>query len=108
MKQHLSHVDININCIAKFVFSQQPWLLEPSQFIFDEHNTGIKSEIPPEVFKSKVNEILVVFDGYQKIYIDVSKTGKAVSAAAIPGPRLSIKRLPDNSSIFSAMARAIY
>jgi ribonuclease HI len=108
IKQHLLDIDINFNCIAKFVFSPvPPWLLNRPKFIFDVHNIGSKSEIPPEVFKSKVNEILVNFDGYQKIYTDGSKAGKAVAAAAISGPRLSIKRLPDSSSIFSAEARAI-
>jgi hypothetical protein len=66
MKQNLS--DIDINFIAKFVFSQVlPWLLKPPKFIFDMHNIGSKSEISPEVFKSKVNEILAAFDGYQKL-----------------------------------------
>jgi hypothetical protein len=36
-----------------------------------------------------------------------TKAGTAVALAAISGPRLSIKRLPDSSSIFSAEASAI-
>jgi hypothetical protein len=46
------------------------------------HKIVSKSETPPEVFKSEVNEILVAFDGYQKFYTDGSKVGKAAAAAA--------------------------
>ena len=77
MKQHLSDIDINFYCIAKCFFSQVPsWLLKPPKFIFDVHKIGSKSEIPPEALKSKVNEILVAFDGYEKIYTDGSKAAK--------------------------------
>ena len=108
MKQQMSDVAINFECIAKFSFSTvPPWTLKPPKFIFDVHEIGSKSEIPPEVFKSKVNEILVSYDGYLRIYTDGSKAGTAVAAAAISGPRLLIKRLPNGSSIFSAEARAI-
>jgi ribonuclease HI len=107
-KQQLSDTGIKFECIARFEFSPiPPWCLKPPAFILDVHSVGTKSEIPPEVFQSKVNEILSNYQGFQRIYTDGSKAGTAVAAAAISGPRLSIKRLPDNSSIFSAEARAI-
>jgi len=108
IKQHMLDTGIRFECIAKFSYSSvPPWTLKPPKFIFNVHKIGSKSETPPEVFKSKVNEILVEYDGYQKIYTDGSKAGTNVASAAISGPRLSIKRLPDGSSIFSAEARAI-
>jgi kelch-like protein 2/3 len=108
MKQPMSDTGIKFDCIAKFSFSPvPPWTLKPPVFIFAVHNIGSKAEIPPEVFKSKVSEILINFEGYQRIYTDGSKADTAVASAAISGARLSIKRLPDSSSIFSAEARAI-
>jgi len=108
IKQQMADTGIKWDCIAKFEFSPiPPWILKPPAFIFDVHTIGSKSEVTPEIFQSKVNEILATYDGFQRIYTDGSKAGTAVSAAAISGPRLSLKRLPDNSSIFSAEARAI-
>ena len=59
------------------------------------------------MFRSKVNELLVAYAGYERIYTDGSKAGTAVAAAALSGPRLSVKRLPNGSSISSAEFRAI-
>ena len=59
------------------------------------------------MFRSEVNELLVAYAGYERIYTDGSKAGTAVAAAALSGPRLSVKRLPNGSSIFSAESRAI-
>jgi hypothetical protein len=65
---------------------------------------GSKSEIAPELFKSKFHEILKAFDDYEHIYTDPSKDGSAVAAAALS--RLGT-RLPDDASIFSGEAQTI-
>jgi hypothetical protein len=47
------------------------------------------------------------YDGYTRIFTDGSKIGEAVGAAAIVASRVCQKRLPNNSSIFSAEAHGI-
>jgi len=46
-------------------------------------------------------------DGYTRIFTDGSKSGEALGSAAIVAYGLCKKRLPNNSSIFSAEARGI-
>jgi ribonuclease HI len=61
----------------------------------------------PDLFRSKFNEILTAFDGYERIYTDASKDGPAVAAAAMSRLGTRVKRLPNDASIFSGEARAI-
>ncbi len=108
VKQKLMDTGINFDCIAQSSISPiPPWLLKPPEFVFTLHDIGTKSETPLDVFKSKLNEIFSCFEGYSRIYTDGSKAGAAVGAAAISGPRLLVKRLTDNSSIFSAESHGI-
>jgi kelch-like protein 2/3 len=108
IKQWLLDTGINFESIEKSSLSSiPPWLLKPPEFIFALHDIGTKSEISPDLFKSELNEILADFDDFKRIYTDGSKAGAAVAAAAVSGSSLMVKRLPDNSSIFSAEARAI-
>jgi len=55
----------------------------------------------------KLNELLSQYDGCTRIFTDGSKSGEAVGSAAIVVSGLCMKRLPNNSSIFSAEARVI-
>jgi len=71
------------------------------------HLLGNKSEVSPTVYQSKFNELLSQYDGYTHIFTYGSKSGEAVGSAAIVASRLCKKRLPNNSSIFSAEAREI-
>jgi ribonuclease HI len=108
VKQLLLESDISLDCVAQTAISPvPPWLLRSPEFIFDLHHSGSKSEVPLYIFHSKLNQILADFDGYTRLYTDGSKDGSSVAAAAICGPRIIIKRLPNHSSIFSAEARAI-
>ena len=108
VKELMLATGIQFDCIDETRLSPvPPWLLKPPKFIYSLRDLGTKSEVPPDIFKSKLNEILADFDGYQRIYTDGSKDGAAVAAAAISGPKLLVKRLPNHSSIFSAEARGI-
>jgi len=69
--------------------------------------TGNKSAVSPTVFLSKFNVLLSQYDGYTSILTDWSKIGEAVGAAATVTSRFSKKRLPNNSSIYSAEARGL-
>jgi ribonuclease HI len=107
-KQHLSDLEISLDRVAQIAISPvPPWILQTPEFIFDLHHSGSKSETPPYIFHTQLNQILSNFDGFTRLYTDGSKDGPSVAAAAICGPRIMVKRLPDHSSIFSAEARAI-
>ena len=71
------------------------------------HLLGNKSEVTPNVYQSTFNELVSQYDGYTRIFTDGSQIGEAVGAAAIVGPQVSKKRLPNGSSIFSAEARGL-
>ena len=49
----------------------------------------------------------VVYKNYQQIYTDGSKEDSKVSCAVIPDNHSNIQRIPDDSSIFTAEAKAI-
>jgi len=57
--------------------------------------------------QSNFNELLSQYVGYTRNFTDGSKSGEAVGSAAIVASQLCEKRLPINSSIFSAEARGI-
>jgi len=71
------------------------------------HLLGNKSEVSPTVYQSKFKELLSQYDGYTRIFTDGLKSGEAVGSAAIVASGLCKKRLPNNSSSFSAEARGI-
>jgi len=79
-------------------------VLKPPGFQLSLHLLGNKSEVSPTVYQSKINELLSQYDGYTRIFTDGLKSGEAVGSAAIVASRLGKKRLPNNSSIFSAEA----
>jgi ribonuclease HI len=108
VRELLLDTGIKFECIDKSSVSHiPPWLLKPPEFIYALRDIGTKSNVPPDIFKSTLNQILADFDGFQRIYTDGSKAGAAVAAAAMSGPKLLVKRLPNSSSIFSAEARGI-
>ena len=63
--------------------------------------------MPPDVYQSKFNELSSQYVGYTRVFTDGSKIGEAVGAAGIVESRVSLKRLPNNASIFSAEARGL-
>jgi ribonuclease HI len=108
MQQQLSETGINLDCIARSgICAVPPWLLRSAAVIDSLHQLGSKSEIAPDLFRSKLNEMLAVFDGYERIYTDASKDGPAVAAAAVSRLGTRVKRLPNDASIFSGEACAI-
>ena len=68
---------------------------------------GSKTEVSPTLYEAKLDELLSEYDGFTWIFTDGSKIGEAAGAAAVLAPRVSNKRLPSHSSIFTAEARAI-
>jgi kelch-like protein 2/3 len=75
--------------------------------VYELHYLGTKDIVPPDIYLSKLKELLSVFTGHDRIFTDGSKDGEAVGAAAVCNGSKRSVRLPDHSSIFSAEAHAI-
>jgi hypothetical protein len=104
----MSETGINLECIARSgICAAPPWLVQTATFVDCLHQLGGKSQIAPDLFRSKFNEILTAFDGYERIYTDASKDGPAVAAAGMSRLVTRVNRLPNDASIFSGEARAI-
>jgi hypothetical protein len=108
MQQQLSESGINLDCIARSdICAVTHWLLRSAAVSNCLHQLGSKSEIAPDLFRSKLNEMLAVFDCCERIYNDASKDGPAEVAAAVSSLGTELKRLPSDASIFSGEAGAI-
>jgi hypothetical protein len=66
-----------------------------------------KSETPPEAFESYYNQIIGDHPSHVKIFTDRSNEDEEVAAAALSDGRVSLCRLPDNASFFTAELRAL-
>ena len=108
MSQHIEDACIPVKNIAPYAISPvPPWTLRSALFVFELHHLGAKDNISPDIYLSKLNELLGVFSGHRRIFTDGSKEGETVGAAAVCNGSKQSVRLPDHSSIFSAEAHAI-
>ena len=96
--------EFNSNALINPILSPvAPWLLKPLEFAILAPN-----QIYPQTSSNQNwSSLPADFDGFQWIYTDVFEAGAAVAAAAMSGPKLLVKHLPNISSIFSAEARGI-
>jgi hypothetical protein len=75
MQQQLSKTGINLDCLARSgICAVSLWLLQSAKFIDSLHQLGSKSEIAPDLFRSKPSEMLEVFDDCERLYTDAPKT----------------------------------
>jgi ribonuclease HI len=108
MSQHIKDACIPLKNIAPYTISSvPPWTLHSALFVFELHYLGTKDYVPPDVYLTKLNELLSVFTGHHRIFTDGSKDCDTVGAAAVCSGEKRSVRLPDHSSIFSAEAHAI-
>lgn len=108
MSQHIIDACVPLENIAPYTLSSTPpWTLRPALFVYELHYLGTKDNVPPNMYLSKLNELLSVFDGHHRIFTDGSKDGETVGAAAVCNGSKRSVRLPDHSSIFSAEAHAV-
>ena len=108
MSQHIKDAYIPLENIAPYTISSvPPWNLHTALFVFELHHLGAKGNVPPNIYLSKLNELLDVFTGHHRVFTDGSKDGDKVGAAAVCNGEKRSVRLPDRSSIFSAEAHAI-
>jgi hypothetical protein len=75
-----------------------PSFLKPPEFICALPDIVIKYEFPPDLFHSKLNEILTYFTLFQRIYIDGSKASAA--DAAMSNPKLPVNQLSTKQFIY--------
>jgi ribonuclease HI len=106
--ESLTNCGVNLSCVAQHSSpATPPWFLHRPQFDFTLCNLGTKSNTLPDHHLSCYNELVLTYEGYEKIFTDGSKQGSAVSAAAVAEWKVLVKRLPDHASICSAEAIGI-
>ena len=105
--QLLQQANISIKNVQPFSLpSKEPWTQNPPKVILDLHKNK-KSEVESYIFKTEYLEIKSAYKHYISIYTDSSKQDEKVACAVISPNFTDSIRLPDNSSIFTAEAKAI-
>ena len=103
----LEQANISIKNVQPFSLpSKEPWAQNPPKVILDLHKNK-KSEVDSNIFKTEFLEIKSAYKHYMSIYTDGSKQDEKVACAVISPNFTDSIRLPDNSSIFTAEAKAI-
>ena len=103
----LEQANISIKSVQPFSLpSKEPWTQNPPRVILDLHKNK-KSEVDSHIFKTEFLEIKSANKHYMSIYTDGSKQDEKVACAVISPNFTDSIRLPDNSSIFTAEAKAI-
>ena len=103
----LEQANISIKNVQPFSLpSKEPWTQNPPKVILDLHKNK-KSEVDSHIFKTEFLEIKSAYKHYMSIYTDGSKQDEKVACAVISPNFTDSIRLPDNSSIFTAEAKAI-
>ena len=103
----LEQTNINIKNVQPFSLpSKEPWAQNPPKVILDLHKNK-KSEVDSHIFKTEFLEIKSAYKHFMSIYTDGSKQDEKVACAVISPNFTDSIRLPDNSSIFTAEAKAI-
>ena len=107
IQQLLQQANISIKNVQPFSLpSKEPWTQNPPKVILDLHKNK-KSEVYSYIFKTEYLEIKSAYKHYISIYTDGSKRDEKVACAVICPDFTDSIRLPDNSSIFTAEAKAI-
>ena len=74
--------------------------------LFDLHS-GKKSESNPHILKDDFRKLQSCYKNYQQIYTDGSKEDSKVGCAVISDNHSNMQRIPDESSISTAEAKAV-
>ena len=68
---------------------------------------GKKSESNPLILKDDFRKLQSRYKNYQQIYTDMSREDSKVGGAVISENRSNMQRIPNDSSIFTAEAKAV-
>ena len=80
--------------------------MKQPEILFDLHS-GKKSESNPHILKDDFRKLQSHYKNYRQIYTDWSKEDSKVGCAVISDIHSNMQRIPDNSSIFTAEAKAV-
>ena len=80
--------------------------MKQPEIILDLHSWK-KSESNPHILKDDFREIQSRYKNYQQIYTDGSKEGSKVCCAVISDNHSNMQRIPGDSSLFIAEAKAV-
>ena len=80
--------------------------MKQPEILFDLH-TGNKSESNPHILKIDFRQLQSRYKNYQQVYTDGSKEDSKVGCAVISDNHSNMQRIPDDSSIFTAKAKAV-
>ena len=93
-------------CLIKRVSKLPLYQLVIPEILFDLHSWK-KSESNPHILKDDFRKMQSRYKNYQQIYTDGSKENSKVGCAVISDNHSNMQRIPDDSSIFTAEAKAI-
>ena len=80
--------------------------MKQPDILFDLHS-GRKSESNPHKEKDDFRKLQSCYKNYQQIYTDGPKEDSKVGCAVISDNHNNMQRIPDDSSIFTAEAKAV-
>ena len=80
--------------------------MKPPEILFDLHS-GKNSESNPHILKDDFRKMQSRYKNYQQIYMDGSKEDSEVGCAVKSDNHSNIQHIPDDSSIFTAEAKAV-
>ena len=102
----LESVNIKPQNIEKHFTPNIPaWCMKPPEILFDLHSRK-KSESNPHILKDNFRKLQNRYKNYQQIYTDGSKEDSKVGCAVVSDNHSNMQRIPDDSSIFIAEAKA--
>ena len=81
------------------------WCMKQPEILFDLHS-GEKFESSPHLLKYDFRKLQSRYKNYQQIYTDESKEDSKVGFAVISDNHSNMQRIPDDSLIFTAEAKA--
>ena len=80
--------------------------MEQPDILFDLHSGKI-SESNPHILKDYFSRLQSRYMNYKQVYTDGSKEDSKIGCGVISGNHSNMQRIPDDSSIFTAEAKAV-
>ena len=82
------------------------WCMKQPEILFNLHS-GNKSESNPHILKYDFRKMQSRYKNYQQMYTDGSKEDSKVGCAVLSDIHSNMQRIPDDSAIFTAEAKAV-
>ena len=103
----LESTNVKPQNIEKHVTPNIPaWCMKQPEILFNLHS-GNKSKSNPHIFEDDFRKLQRRYKNYQQIYTDGSKKDSKVGCAVLSDNHSNMQRIPDDSSIFTAEAKAV-